>query len=289
MALAPLFSADVIHIHHLNTFISDCAALLAWVLRKPVFVTDYGGGASVTLNRYLPVERIYHRVMTYSQLGLQTMPSQLRAKTVVIPGGIDLDHFVSLSDSKSLSQPLSQSTRSILFVGRILPHKGVDVLIEALAKIQASDVKLKIVGRPYHAKYLADLKALALRLGLVDRIDWIHDADDQQLISAYQNAWVTVLPSVHTDCYGQYNPLPELMGFTLLEAQACGCPVICSDSGAMEEFVMRQAEGESPNLVGQVVAEKNPLALAQALDRILNVTPEQRMNLGNRARSFVSQ
>src|SRR6185295_6069576 len=93
-------------------------------------------------------------------------------------------------------------------------------------------------------------------------IEFIHDADDERLIREYRTALVTVLPSVHTSYNGSHTRVPELMGFTLLESQACGTPVICTDAGAMSEFV---AQDET----GFVVESNSGERIAGALERVI--------------------
>jgi glycosyltransferase involved in cell wall biosynthesis len=119
-------------------------------------------------------------------------------------------------------------------VGRLLPHKGIDQLIEAMP----TDLPLTICGRPYHEDYLKLLKAL----GNGKRVDFVTGADDTTIRGLYARAWANVLPSVYKDCYGVTHLAPELMGFTLLEAMACGTPAICSRVAAMPEFIR---EGET--------------------------------------------
>jgi glycosyltransferase involved in cell wall biosynthesis len=96
-------------------------------------------------------------------------------------------------------------------------------------------------------------------------VKFIHDANDQDLLYEYRTAKVTILPSVYTTCYGDYNPLPELMGFTLLESQACGTPVICTDAGAMHEFV-------DDSHTGLVVRQNSGEAIAIALHQLINLS-----------------
>src|SRR6476469_6439784 len=67
--LSSIFRADVVHIHHLNTLVSDLACLIAFGFRKQVFVTDYGGGGSLILNQKIPVFKCYQKAIAYSRFG----------------------------------------------------------------------------------------------------------------------------------------------------------------------------------------------------------------------------
>jgi glycosyltransferase involved in cell wall biosynthesis len=66
------------------------------------------------------------------------------------------------------------------------------------------------------------------------------NCSDEAIVDAYRRAVVTVIPSVGEKDGG---PSPELMGFTVLESQACGTPVICSDAGPMQEFISEGKTG----------------------------------------------
>jgi glycosyltransferase involved in cell wall biosynthesis len=247
--------ADIIHIHNLNAFGSATNGLIASLLKKPLFVTDYGGGSGIgdLLNRKLNMSRRYRRAIAYSRFGAKQLPPEVQANVEVIKGGIDSDRFYP--------DPAVIKQNQILYVGRILPHKGINDLVEGFRRLNQPDYRLKVMGRVYHQQFYQDLQQLAKGLP----VDFIHDADDQQLLHAYRTAKVTVLPSVHTTCYGDYTPVPELMGFTLLESQACGTPVICTDAGAMSEFVDHER-------TGLVVAQNSPDAMSAALKDIISLS-----------------
>lgn len=254
--LTSIFNADVVHIHQINTIVSDLGCLTASLLGKRVFVTDYGGGGSLVLNHKLPIFQGYQNAIAYSHYGLDFIPIELQKKAIVIKGGIDTSTF---SPDTALTKE-----NKILYVGRILPHKGINYLIEGFRLLNHTNYKLTILGRVYNEQFYQDLKQLAANLP----VEFIHNADDQRLLYEYRTAKVTVLPSVHTTCYGDYTPVPELMGFTLLESQACGTPVICTDAGAMSEFVEHQR-------TGLVVQQNSGEALASALHQIINLSPSQ--------------
>lgn len=248
--LSSITNVDVVHIHHINTLISDLGCLVGFYFGKTLFTTDHGGGADFVLNQKLPVFQCYEKAIAQSSFAIDFLPFYLQKKALVIKGGIDVERFHS--------KPTIQKQKKILYVGRVLPHKGINYLIDGFRLLNLPDYKLVILGRVYNKKFYQDLKQLADGLP----VEFIHDADDQRLLNGYQTALVTVLPSVHTTCYGDYTPVPELMGFTLLESQACGTPVICTDAGAMPEFV-------DHGRTGFVVQQNSGAAIAAALRRIL--------------------
>lgn len=251
--LGAIKGADIVHIHHINTLVSDVACLTASLLTKGVFVTDYGGGGSLVLNQKLPIFKGYHQAIAYSSFGLEYLPKILQKKALLIKGGIDTHKFCP---TNSLDKE-----KKILYVGRILPHKGINYLIDSFRLLNRLDYKLKIVGRVYDEGFYYQLK----QLGEGWPVEFIHDADDERILHEYRTAMVTVLPSVHRNCYGNYTAVPELMGFTLLESQACGTPVICTDAGAMSEFV-------DDNQTGFVVEQNSPEAIAEAIAKLMGLS-----------------
>ncbi|HZB24773.1 MAG TPA: glycosyltransferase, partial [Vicinamibacterales bacterium] len=123
----------------------------------------------------------------------------------------------------------------VLFVGRILPHKGIHDLIDAVTP----EIPLTILGHVLDSDYLAVLH----RRARGKRVTFVHDADDASLVEEYRRAACVVLPSVYTTPDGHTTKIPELLGQTLLEAMACGRPVICTDVASMPEVVMHGVHG----------------------------------------------
>ncbi len=254
--LRSIFNADIVHIHNINTIVSDLGCLTGFFLGKRIFVTDYGGGGSLVLNRKLPVFSCYRHAITYSRFGLNFIPDELQKKSVLIQGGIDTDKFCP--------EPDLAKQNKLLYVGRILPHKGINYLIEGFRLLNRPDYQLTILGRIYSQVFYQDLKQMAEGLA----VNFVHNADEQRLLYEYRTAKVSILPSVHTTCYGDYTPIPELMGFTLLESQACGTPVVCTDAGAMHEFV-------DDSLTGFVVKQNSGEAIAAAMHQLINLSPSE--------------
>lgn len=242
--LGALRDVDVIHCMSWNTLVTDFAVLAAQALGKRVFVTDVGGGASVTLLRWLPLARLVDGfLLIAAQSGGQF--ERFRARWSIIYAGIDVAHF--------RPDPTSQR-RGVLYVGRILPHKGINYLVEAIDP----GVPLRIVGRPYHEEYLR----LLHRLAAGKDVTFVTDASDDDIVREYRSCAVAVLPSVNTNVYGETTALPEILGFTAMEAMACGAPVVCSDVGALSEVVVEGA-------TGFLVPPNDPAALGARLRLLL--------------------
>jgi len=260
--LRELLHADVVHCHQQHVLASSMAALFCRVLQKRVFVTDLGGGGS-GISGYVSTDRWYNghlHISEYSRrcFGHQTMPN-----AHVILGGVDTKKF-SPDDGV-------RRGRTVLFVGRLLPHKGVDGLIRALPR----DLDLELIGKPYDQRYLNDLRSLAAGR----RVRFRHDCDDAELVEAYRRALCIVLPSVYRTMYGDETRVPELLGQTLLEGMACGAPAICTNVASLPEIV---EDGVS----GFIIPPGDLAALAQKI-RWLADNPEQASEMGRAGRRRV--
>jgi alpha-1,3-rhamnosyl/mannosyltransferase len=139
---------------------------------------------------------------------------------------------------------------TLLFVGRMDPYKNLVAVIEALAILRAGrvpDARLRVVGAPDH-RY-PDAPDRARRLGLDEAIDWIGYASDDELLRHYQEADVFALPSRY-----------EGFGLPVIEAMACGTPVVCGNAGSL------------PEIAGDAAIQVDPdhiRGLADAIARIL--------------------
>jgi glycosyltransferase involved in cell wall biosynthesis len=213
--------ADLIHVHSAFSRACEMALLLARQQRKPICLTDHGGFSS-SLGLQLGHLDLAGKIISNSAFG-STLYYWKNRPVEVIRGGVDDDVFTP-------PPPGARPTRDrVLFVGRLLPHKGIEHLIEAMPP----ELLLTVCGRPYDPAHYRNL----LWRAHGKRVEFITDADDRALVDLYRRAWVNVLPSVYQDSYGDTYVAPELMGFALLEAMACGTPVICSRVGGMPEYV----------------------------------------------------
>ncbi len=137
------------------------------------------------------------------------------------PGGADTDYFTP-------GRPTDRRGH-LLFAGRLLPRKGVERVIDILP----DHISLVVCGRPSHPEYFR----LLTRRARGKDVEFVTDADDEELRRLYRHAWATVHPAVYQDCFGRLHQQSAMMGLTALESMSCATPVIVSDVGALPEFV----------------------------------------------------
>lgn len=162
-----------------------------------------------------------------------------------------------------------ESTRrdhfAIAFLGRLVPEKGLDTLIDAVDQIVRSDeqppMQLRIIG---DGPYRSDLVRYAEKLG--NAVQFVAALSPAQVAQQLQQIDALVLPSRTTPVW------KEQFGRVLIEAMACGVPVIGSDSGAIPEVI-----GEA----GLIFPQGDATALAECLRRLI-ASPELRVELVQR-------
>ena len=257
--LGPLLWADVIHCHQARAGLTGLATVLGRALRKRVFVTDHGGGG-VNWVRRLRVGKWIHGQLAQSEFAARSLPYVGRRLEIVYAG---------VDETKYKPGPAKVPGR-VVYVGRLMPHKGVEHAIHGLP----AGAALEIYGRPYDRAYTDFLRAQARGRPVTLH----HDASDQEVIAALSSAAAFVTPSVYEDYQGRHRHLPELVGLAAIEAMACGTAAVVSNAGGLPEIIAGEA--------GTVVPPADPDALRRALEPLTS-SPETARRRGAAARRHV--
>ena len=259
---AAVASADVVHCHQTHVLSSSYAAVIARLTRGRAFTTDLGGGG-LDVSAYLSTDRWFHGHLHISEYSRMISGHGEKPWARVISGGVDTVKFSP--------DPGTARDGTLLFVGRLLPHKGLDDFVDAVPAGRRAEV----IGEPQDAAYLETLRRRAAGKQIVFR----SAVNDEQLIDAYRRAACIVLPSVYRTRQGQETAVPELLGQTLLEGMACGAPGICTDVASLPEVVEH-------GVSGLVVPPGDPAALGAAMEWILS-RPVEADRMGKDARQRV--
>jgi len=238
--LGALAGADVVHCHQQHVLAATLAGLWSRLLGRRVFVSDLGGGGW-DLSAYVSTDALFHGHLHLSEYSRTVFGQAANPRARVVGGGVDTVRFSPDASVVRDGGPL--------FVGRLLPHKGVHDLIRGVP----ADLPLTIVApRPEPAVY-RELTALAES----KCVRFAFDLPDDALVREYRRASSIVLPSVYRSAAGE-TKVPELLGQTLLEGMACETPAVCTDVASMPEVVEH-------GVTGFVVPANEPRALGERL------------------------
>ena len=156
------------------------------------------------------------------------------AKINVVPAGVDLELFQPM-DRQAAREVLGiREERIILYVGRIEPLKGLDLLVETAAQMDTGEsVRMIVVGADVNGDREIDrVKELAKERDLEDQIDFVGQVEHSDLPLYYNAADVCVVPSYY-----------ESFGLVALESMACGTPVVASRVGGLSTIINHGSTG----------------------------------------------
>ncbi|AXV40950.1 glycosyltransferase family 4 protein [Methanobacterium sp. BAmetb5] len=176
-------------------------------------------------------------------------------KIEVIPFGVDTDFFRPLEVYKD------ENIFQILSVGYLIERKGFEYLIRAMPQVleEHANARLKIVGS---GPLESELKELIYELELGDEVEIVKNISDDELLMVYNSADLFVLPSI-VDSQGN----TEGLGVVLLEAMACGLPVMGSNVGGIPDIIR---DGET----GILFIEKDSSMIAEKINLALENKPQ---------------
>ncbi|MEM0951958.1 MAG: glycosyltransferase family 4 protein [Cyanobacteria bacterium P01_H01_bin.74] len=178
---------------------------------------------------------------SYALLDLVAMSGEPSKKLNFVPNFLD---NVWLNQ---LAKP-SGERKYFFYAGRLSAEKGIKYLIDALSQLPEKR-PLKIAG---HGEALNHLKEQVDALGLQNWVTFVGQLNEKELQKAYSEAIATIVPSIWFENFGR----------TLIEAMACGSPVIASNLGGMKEIIQDQ-------VTGFLVPPKNSEAIAEAMQRFI--------------------
>lgn len=177
-----------------------------------------GRSAANLVNFLVPGKRHASALLVANERTRLALPSAPRAQIIEIPeNGVDLSIWTVPSVA---AQPISEPP-SFYFVGRLVDWKRLDLVIQALASIPAA--YLCVIG---DGPMRPEWSALSESLGIADRIHWLGWLPQPECAHLLQSATALLLPSIY-----------ECGGAVVLEAMACGIPVVATDWGGPADYL----------------------------------------------------
>ncbi|MCL2492263.1 MAG: glycosyltransferase [Coriobacteriia bacterium] len=266
--------SDLIHFHFPYPW-GEFQWLFQHPLRRTPFVVTYHTDIvrqKTALGLYSPFLK---RFLDKAELIMASSPQLIEYSQFLEPKadkcrhvdfGLNLDHIanneVAIARAKQLKATLPSERPVVLFTGRLVYYKGVEVLIDSMPLVDAEYV---VIGS---GPLEQDMIARAKELGVDDRLHMLGRASDEDLAAWYHVADVFALPSVETS---------EAFGLVQIEAHAAGTPVV---STLLKSGV---PYANLDGVTGYSVVVGDAKALADGLNKVLN-DPETAAKLGAQAK-----
>lgn len=206
-------------------------------------------------------------VSNYSAKKIVQLYGISEAKVRIASNGVDPNRFKPIEDNEPLKCDIGlNNTQCVLFVGRLIPRKGLNFLIEAARQVIKENKKVMfvIVGDGPLKNHLT---SLSKKSHLSDNFVFLGDVSDEVLPIVYNCADIFTLPSIQ-----------EGQGIALLEAQATAKPVVAFNVGGIGEFVLNKRAG--------LLVRPDSNELANAICKLLS-NRSLREKMGNFGREFV--
>ena len=188
-------------------------------------------------------------------------------KITLVPCGVDLEVFRPLNQKDVRSSLGLNGEKILLYVGRVEPIKGLDLLVETAAQMDSEDgVRMIVVGADVNGDREMDrVRQLAREKDLEDKIDFVGQVDHDDLPLYYNAADVCVVPSYY-----------ESFGLVALESMACGTPVVATRVGGLSTIIHH-------GRTGYLKSWRCPEAFANSVEMIISSNGLQQ-SMGEAAR-----
>jgi len=259
---ASIADFDIVHIHGLYRFPTTYAARSARKRGVPYIICPHGSLAPYLhrrSSRSVSLKRLYERWFDLPNLhgaGAVHYTTEeersgasflnLHAPSFVVPNGVDWQRFRSLPARGAFRAAHGLGEAPIvLFLGRVHRSKGLDLLIPAFESVRrrVPDAKLVVVG-PENDDYGQEVRGWVHKRGLGESVRFVGFLDGPDVLRAYVDADVFALPSY-----------TESFGMTVVEAMACGLPVVISDHVNIHREIAAAGAGIVTTSAAEVVAE----------------------------------
>ena len=256
---------DVIHIHDWLT--APVGISSKYYLRKPLVSTvhsiEIGRAQGLNNPNSLLIDGL-EWWMTYESKKVISCSNSMKGeleqhfhlpseKITVIPNAVDLSKYQRNIDKNAVKRRygIESHEKIILFIGRLVPQKGVEYLVRAIPLIlqQHKDAKFVVVGDGWSRDYLENMVRSA---GFGEKIRFLGFISDLELTELTMSADALVIPSVY-----------EPFGIVALEGMAAGVPVVAANVGGLAEIIEHER-------TGVLVYSKNPESIAWGVNRILS-------------------
>ncbi len=221
----------------------------AFLLRKPIVITHQGSYCRRPTGLD-PVQRLKHlMVRKFPSVAIsQAVADCFANESIIIPNPYDAEVFGPAAEEQG-------RTHELIFLGRLVSEKGLDLLLKALALLRSRGLspRLTIVGQ---GPELARNEQLAQQLGLTRYVTFLGPKRGAALAGLLQRHKILVIPS-------RYD---EPFGIVALEGIACGCIAVGSNGGGLPEAIGR---------CGLTFPNGDVAALTSVLERLLSQPNEQ--------------
>lgn len=267
-----LQGADVVHVHSVHTFPTTVTLAMARLRGVPAVVQPHGALNSYHFDQRRAAKSLYFALLDRFGLGrtrfaLYSSRVEMHDGEIALPRipgrwlplGVDADLLTA--------ERIARETPTVLFLSRLARKKRVDILLEALARLDQDDLpwEAQIAG-PIDRDLPYDPKALRDSLGLEKRVDFVGAVDARERLTLLRGADIFVLPSDD-----------ESFGMAVAEAMATGCAVVASRGvGAASDA----SESGGVRLVDRSVED-----VADAIERLLR-NKDERIALGAQGRTY---
>lgn len=273
---------DFAHIHTVFSHPANVAMAAARRQRVPFAVRPLGQLCNWSLRQRAWIKRLQLALVTRRNINgadflhvtsameaEETMRNDFRCPVLVQSHGLDLPPVCPDARATLRRELRVPADRTLaIFLSRLHSKKGLEILFEAMARQAHKDFDLVVAGTGEDS-YVASLHALVERLGLTARVHWSGFVTGDPKWRLLQGGDLFVLPS-HS----------ENFGIVVVEALACGLPVIVSTEVALAEEIRRHRLG--------LVASLGAQAVADAMDHLL-ANPAERADIARRARPVVAE